>query len=165
VEITLNAILIDRPQPTEQAPRHLCLDKAYDTPACHRVTEEADYSAHIRHIGEDKLDADGEKTHPACRWAVERTPGWLSRCHGIPVRYEKKANNYMAVLKLACAPLWYRRLHRLETAERHSKDELRINTPPAELLAGGASLSATTISTSAFRCTPLVARTLIEGYL
>ena len=28
--------------------------------------------------------------------------GWAG-CRGILVRYEKKANNYMAVLKLACA--------------------------------------------------------------
>jgi putative transposase len=113
----LNAIVIDRPQPTEQAPQHLCLDKAFDSPRCRQIAEEAGYTPHIRHIGEEKLDTSGEKTHPVRRWVVERTLAWLSRCRGILVRYEKKANNYMAVLKLACALLWYRRLHRLEDAE------------------------------------------------
>ena len=31
------------------------------------------YQAHIRRIGEEKLDSFGEKTHPARRWVVERT--------------------------------------------------------------------------------------------
>lgn len=117
MEITLNAIVIDRPKPTEDAPQHLCLDKAFDSPRCRQIAEEADYTPHIRRIGEEKLDAIGEKTHPARRWVVERTLAWLSRCRGILVRYEKKANNYMAALKLACALLWYRRLYRLESAE------------------------------------------------
>jgi len=117
LQITLEAIVIDRPQPTEDAPQHLCLDKAYDTPTCHRVAEEADYIPHIRRIGEEKLDQNAQKTQPARRWVVERTLAWLSRCRGILVRYEKKANNYIVALKLACALLWYRRLYRLESAE------------------------------------------------
>lgn len=48
-------------------------------------------------------------------WVVERTIGWLNRCRGILIRYEKKAANYLAVVQLACALLWYRRLHRLTT--------------------------------------------------
>jgi len=44
---------------------------------------------------------------------VERTLGWLSRCRGILIRWEKKADNYLAVVKLACALLWFRRLHKL----------------------------------------------------
>ena len=31
------------------------------------------------------------------------------------VRYEKKAANYLAAVQLACALLWFRRLHRLTT--------------------------------------------------
>ena len=66
--------------------------------------------------GEEKIDPkSGKKKHPARRWVVERTIGWLNRCRGILVRYEKKAENYLAVVQLACALLWYRRLHRLTT--------------------------------------------------
>lgn len=115
--ITLNAVVVDRPQPTEQEPQNLCLDKAFDNPAGRAACEEAGYTPHIRRIGEEKCDAEGEKTYPARRWVVERTLAWLSRCRGILVRYEKQANNYMAILKLACALLWFRRLCRLaETA-------------------------------------------------
>ena len=47
------------------------------------------------------------------RWVVERTLAWLSKCRAILVRYDKRASNYLALLKYACALLWYRRYHRL----------------------------------------------------
>jgi transposase len=47
------------------------------------------------------------------RWVVERTLGWLSKCRAILVRYEKKATNYLGLIKVACILLWYRRQHRL----------------------------------------------------
>jgi len=42
---------------------------------------------------------------------VERAIAWLSKCRGILVRYEKKAENYLGLIQLACGLLWYRRLH------------------------------------------------------
>ncbi len=30
LEATLDAIVVERPQPTEEEPQHLCLDKGYD---------------------------------------------------------------------------------------------------------------------------------------
>jgi DDE family transposase len=68
---------------------------------------------HIRRIGEEKKDDAGEKRYPARRWVVERTLGWLSKCRAILVRYEKKATNYLGLIKVACILLWYRRHHRL----------------------------------------------------
>ena len=38
---------------------------------------------------------------------------WLSKCRAILVRWDKKACNYLGLLKLACALLWYRRRCRL----------------------------------------------------
>jgi putative transposase len=73
-----------------------------------------DYQAHIRRIGEEKKDLEGNKHYPARRWVVERTLGWLSKCRSILVlRYEKKAANYLGLIKVACILLWYRRQHRL----------------------------------------------------
>src|SRR3712207_5854187 len=71
------------------------------------------YVPHIRKIGEEKLDDAGEKRYPARRWVVERTLSWLSKCRAILVRYEKKAANYLGLIKVACILLWYRRQHRL----------------------------------------------------
>lgn len=110
---TLDAIVVERPQPTAEHPQHLCLDKGYDNPTGHQAAAAHNYTPHIRRIGEGKLDEHGEKTNPARRWVVERTLGWLSKCRGILVRYDMKSQNYLALIKLACALLWYRRYHRL----------------------------------------------------
>jgi putative transposase len=34
---TLGAIVVTRPQPTEERPQHLCLDKGYDNPTGHET--------------------------------------------------------------------------------------------------------------------------------
>ncbi len=110
---TLGAVIVPRPQPTPEAPQHLCLDKAYDNPTGHAAAAAHAYVPHIRRIGEEKLDAAGKPRYPARRWVVERTLGWLSKCRAILVRYDKKACNYLGLVKLACALLWYRRRQRL----------------------------------------------------
>ncbi len=106
---TLDGIVTKRPHHTQ----HLCLDKGYDNPVGREVTAAHGYIPHIRRIGEEKLDEAGEKVLPARRWVVERTFAWLSKCRAILVRYEKKAANYLGLIHLACALLWFRRLHRV----------------------------------------------------
>lgn len=110
LKATLDAVVVERPEPTEDNPQNLCLDKGYDNPTGHRATEEAGYVAHIRKIGEEKLDDRGKKRHPARRWVVERTFAWLSKCRAILVRYDKNDANYLGLLQFACALLWFRRL-------------------------------------------------------
>ena len=110
---TLDAIVVARPQPTPETPQHLCLDKGYDNPTGRQAAADHQYIAHIRRIGEERFDERQERTYPAHRWVVERTLAWLSKCRAILVRYDKKAQNYLALLKLACALLWYRRFKRL----------------------------------------------------
>ncbi len=113
LEATLDAVVVERPAPTKQAPQHLCLDKGYDKQPAREVVERHGYIPHIRRIGEEKLDDAGEKRYPARRWVVERTLGWLSKFRAILVRYDKKAANYLGLIKVACILLWYRRQHRL----------------------------------------------------
>ena len=76
--------------------------------------KKAGYTPHIRRVGYRKKDEAGEKTHPARRWVVERTFAWLSRWRGILIRWDKKPSNYLATCKLACALLWFRKLHVLK---------------------------------------------------
>ncbi len=113
LKATLEAIVVERPQPMPESPQHLCLDKAYDNPTGHATIAEYGYVGHIRRIGEEKLDVNGAKTYPARRWVVERTHAWLSKCRAILVRYDKQSRNYVGLLKLACALIWYRRYHQL----------------------------------------------------
>jgi len=110
---TLDAVIVKRPRPTRAKPQHLCLDKGYDNPTGHETTRAHRYTPHIRRIGEENLDEKKRKKHPARRWVVERTLAWLSKCRAILVRYDKKSCNYLGLLKLACALLWYRRLYKL----------------------------------------------------
>ncbi len=65
---------------------------------------------HIRRISEEQLDQDSSKRHPARRWVIERTLAWLQQCRAILICYDKQPGNYL--IPLACALLWYRRLHR-----------------------------------------------------
>jgi putative transposase len=113
LEVMLDHVIIDRPQPTQQEPQHVCLDKAYDHNPIDQALILRGYIPHIRRIGEEKLDAQRQKTHPARRWVVERTFAWLRRCRAIIVRYDRKAENYIGLIALACALIWYRRSHRI----------------------------------------------------
>jgi putative transposase len=109
LEATIEAIVVERPVPTDERPQHLCLDKGYDNPTGRQAAAEHGYMPHIRRIGEEQLDEQQGRRYPARRWVVERTLAWLSKCRAILVRYDKHARNYLALLKLACALLWYRR--------------------------------------------------------
>ncbi len=115
----LEAVIVEPPDPLpgpDQVEQHLCLDKAFDGAPSEATARVYGYTPHVRRIGEEKVDAKtGKKKHPARRWVVERTIAWLNRCRGILIRYEKKAENYLATVQLACALLWFRRLHRLTT--------------------------------------------------
>lgn len=110
LEATIEAMVIERPEPTRQAPQNLCLDKGYDNKPSREVVKKHGYKDHIRRIGEEKLDQKRKKKHPARRYVVERTLAWLSKCRGLLTRYERKSENYLAQLQFACALLWYRRL-------------------------------------------------------
>lgn len=117
LERTIEAIVVERPDPG-QVTQHLCLDKGYDNPTGAGACEAGGYVAHIRRIGEEKLDEMGLKRHPARRWVVERTIAWLQRCRALLIRYDKKPENYLGLIQLSCALLWSRRLHRLGWGER-----------------------------------------------
>lgn len=110
---TLEAIVVQRPQPTTRRRQHLCLDKGYDNPSGRAAAAAHGYVPHIRRIGEEKLDPQHRPRYPARRWVVERTLGWLSKCRAILVRYDKKAQNYLGLLQFACALLWFRRWLRI----------------------------------------------------
>ena len=117
LEATIEAIVVDRPEPTPEEPQHLCLDAAFDNPRGEGAATAAGYIPHIRRIGEEKKSCDKSRGHKPRRWVVERTLAWLSKCRGILVRYEKKDINYLGLIQLACGLIWYRRLHRMDQDE------------------------------------------------
>lgn len=111
----LEAVVVAPPNPVTGPTQHLCLDKAFAGEPSVATVMAFGYEPHVRRIGEEKRDEKGEKKHPARRWVVERTIAWLNRCRAILIRWDNKAENYLGMIQLACALLWYRRKHRLTT--------------------------------------------------
>jgi hypothetical protein len=110
---TREAIVVERPEPTAEAPQPLCLEKGYDHPTGHHAAVEQHDTPHSRRIGEEKFDERRRKRHPARRWVVERTLAWLSTCRALFVRDDTHASHVLGWLQLACALLWLRRRARL----------------------------------------------------
>jgi putative transposase len=111
LEATLDAVIVERPEPEPDYPQHLCLDKAYDNETGWGACVDRDYIPHIALIRDERPERP--ERHKPRRWVVERTISWLNSCRAILVRYARKPENYLGLIKLACALLWYRRLHRL----------------------------------------------------
>ena len=57
LEATLDALVVERPSPTDVAPQHLCLDIGYDREPSRDVLLERGCIAHISSIGEEKDEA------------------------------------------------------------------------------------------------------------
>jgi len=71
LEKTIEAIVVDRPEPTKKKPQHLCLDKGYDNPSGEAVVEKHHYTGHIRRIGEEKLSQAKKSFRLAVGWSKE----------------------------------------------------------------------------------------------
>jgi putative transposase len=107
-EATLESIPVDRPEPTAERPQGMCLDKGYDYDDTRELVEEFGFTAHVRARGEEAKALKREAGFKARRWVVERTHSWMNRFRRILVRWEKKVENYFAMLHLVCAWITYR---------------------------------------------------------
>ena len=86
----------------------MCLDKGYDFPEVYELAAEFGFTAHIRSRGEEAQALKREAGYRARRWVVERTHSWLNRFRRILVRWEKRADTYLAMLHLACGLITWR---------------------------------------------------------
>ena len=66
------------------------------------------FTAHVRSRGEEAQALKREAGFRARRWVVERTQSWLNRFRRILVRWEKRADTYLAMLHLACGLITWR---------------------------------------------------------
>lgn len=65
-------------------------------------------TAHIRARGEEAKALRENPSKKARRWVVERVHSWINRCRRLLVRWDKKAENYLAFLHFACGLIAFR---------------------------------------------------------
>ena len=109
VGATLENTIAFRPIPTPESEQNLCMDKGYDYEVTNALVRHYGYTPHIRHRGEDAM-AYKKPTQPARRWVIERTNSWMNRFRRILIRWEKKAENYVAMLDFAFAIIVFKKM-------------------------------------------------------
>lgn len=107
VKGTLDAVIIPRPT-TDSVVQNMCMDKGYDFTDIRELVDNYGYTAHIRRRGEENIRIKEIPGYRARRWVVERTHSWLNRFRRMLIRWEKKTENYIAMLHLACACITFR---------------------------------------------------------
>ncbi len=105
---TIESIPIERPKPTARSQQGMCLDKGYDYDEVRDLLIAFVFTAHIRARGEEAQAIKKEAGFRARRWVVERGHSWMNRFRRILVRWEKRADTYLAMLHLACGVITYR---------------------------------------------------------
>jgi len=108
VRTTIEGLIVERPEPTEEQPQGMCMDKGYDFQEVRDTLAEFGFTAHIRSRGEEAYAIKREAGFRARRWVVERTHSWMNRFRRILIRWEKKPENYLAFLHFTCALIAFR---------------------------------------------------------
>jgi putative transposase len=108
----LDNIVVKRPSSKiNKEKQNLCLDKGYDFQEIENSVIKKGYLPHIPHRGREQAIENGSNhNHTKRRWVVERTNSWHNRFRKLLVRYEKKIENYFALVCLGCCILIYRRI-------------------------------------------------------
>jgi putative transposase len=99
---TLDAIPIERPEPTAQEPQNLCLDKGYSGEPVDCQIRQRGYTPHVPRKANEPPKPQ-HRRGKARRWKVERTHSWLNRARRLLIRWEKKVANYLGFLHLQFA--------------------------------------------------------------
>lgn len=80
--------------------QNICADAGYV--GLREIFEEFKYRTHIRPRGEEKKQLKKGTLKKARRWVIERLGGWINKFRGLLIRWNKKAENYYAMLCFAC---------------------------------------------------------------
>jgi putative transposase len=104
---TLENILLRKPRSKRETTQNICADKGYDYPEVRELLQNWKYTIHIPSRGEDVKARRKIPSYRARHWVVERTHSWMNRFRRLLIRWEKKVENYLAMLHLACAWITY----------------------------------------------------------
>ena len=89
-------------------PKKLHGDKGYDYRRCRRALRRRHIIPRIARRGIESSERLGRY-----RWVVERTLAWLNAFRRLRIRYERRAETYLAFVHLACAVICLRFIERL----------------------------------------------------
>jgi len=93
-------------RPAPATAQHLCLDKGYDYAVAERAVRWRRFHPHIRRRGEERRAC--RRGTRARRWVVERTHSWFNRHRKLLIRWEKKPQNYLALVQFAAILIVWR---------------------------------------------------------
>jgi len=109
LELVLDTIVVERPDPAKERPHHLCADKGYDSGYARNAMTDRGYTPHVRSRGEERQDKAATPSRCARRWVVEASHSWMNRFRKILVRFEKTDLSYLALVHLACSFIAWRK--------------------------------------------------------
>lgn len=108
LQATIESIPIKRPS-RRKFRQHILLDKGYDYIEIYELIEDEGYEGHVAQRVNSPVE---RKRTPGRRkprrWVVERTHGWMNRFRRLLTRWEKKVENYTALLHFVCGILAFR---------------------------------------------------------
>ena len=107
----IESSIIRRPS-KKKIVQNICLDKAYDSQEVREYLSR-NYKVHIPQR-ENRKENKRVKRQPgrrkAHRWVVERTGAWHNKFRRLKIRYEMKAENYLAFVMFASALICFRNI-------------------------------------------------------
>lgn len=107
VEAVFASMPFDLPYPQPDETFGFCADKAYESQAIRTFIHNKGLQDHIKSRSEEKAEKQTIPRYRAKRWVCERTHSWMNRYRRVLVRWEKKVDNYCALLYLINAlTLW-----------------------------------------------------------
>jgi putative transposase len=121
--LTLDSMPVERPEPTDDKPQNLCVDKGYKGKPTEEAAKQRNYILHrpaeekkskeksskTKKAKKAKADAIRDPNKTARRWVVEVAHSWINRFRRLLVRWEKKTQNYLSMLYFACAIICWRK--------------------------------------------------------
>jgi hypothetical protein len=108
VRLTIQSIVIERPEPTKGHPQGMCLDNGHDYDEAYEILQEFGFTTHVRFRGEEARAIKREACFKARRWVVERAHSWTLRLRRLLIHGDKKLDNSPGFLHFACGLIAFR---------------------------------------------------------
>jgi hypothetical protein len=93
VRLTIQSIVIERPEPTKGHPQGMRLDKGCDDDEVYAILQEFGFTTHVRPRGEEAKAIKREACFRARSFVVERAHSWTLRFRRLLTRWDKKLDN------------------------------------------------------------------------